>query len=110
VIVLDYTEINELSDDLLICKALWQHDWAKNPTPKQIDGAVARLAHRMVCLRCKRCRRERYDYLGLHGQRIGRYYRNPVNYPKTKRLTNTALWGEMIERSLLVSTYNGDDD
>jgi hypothetical protein len=109
VAVLEYTDISELGDDILVCKALWAHDWAKNPSPKHIDGAVARIAHVIVCLRCKRCRRERYDYLGIHGQRIGRYYRNPVNYPKTRRLTNDALWTEMIGRSLLVSTYNGDD-
>ena len=106
--VAEYTDITDLGDDILVCRALWAHDWAKNPSPKRIDGEVARMAFRIVCLRCKRCRRERYDYLDTQARLIGRYYRNPENYPKTRRMTNEVLWGEIISRSLLVQTYNGD--
>lgn len=106
----EYTDLADLGDDVLMCKALWQHDWSKNPSPKRIDGQVARIAHRIVCLRCKRCKKERYDYRDINGRKIGRYYRDPVNYPHTKKLTDEILWGEMIERSLLVSTYNGDEE
>jgi len=106
----EYTDIAELGNDILTCKALWAHDWGKNPSPKNIDGTVARLAYRIVCLRCKRCKRERYDYLSSTGSRIGRYYRNPVGYPKTRRLANDDLWAEMIARSLLVSVYSNGLD
>lgn len=104
----EYTDIPELGDDVLTCKALYQHDWGKNPSPKHIDGMVARMAHVMVCLRCKRCKRERYDYLSSTGHRIGRYYRNPVGYPKMHRYSNEDMWTEMISRSLLVSTYEAN--
>jgi hypothetical protein len=104
----EYTDITELGDDLLTCKALWAHDWGKNPSPKQIDGMLARMATWIVCLRCKRCRRERYTYLDSTGRKMGpHYYRNPVGYPKTRRMDNDALWAEMAARSLLVQTYNG---
>jgi len=108
----EYTDIGELGNDVLLCKALWQHDWGKNPSPKYIDGPIARLAYRMVCLRCKRCKRERYTYLNERGQKIApHYYKNPVGYPKTRRLGNDDLWAEMIARSLLVQVYsNGAED
>jgi hypothetical protein len=103
----DYTELDELTEGIFLCKALWQHPWEKNPSPRNINGEVARRAYRILCLRCTRCRRERYDYLGSKGQRIGRYYVNPHGYPKTHRFTSDQLMLEMIRRSVLVTTYNG---
>jgi hypothetical protein len=105
----EYTDVTDLSDKLLICKALWQHDWDDNPSPRNIDGPVARMAHAMVCLRCSRCRRERYTYLDSKGNRIGPHrYFNPKDYPKTHQMTNQVLWSEMIKRSLLVRPYQAN--
>jgi hypothetical protein len=103
---IEYTELDELGDDIFTCKMLWAHAWDKNPTPKHIDGAVARIAYRILCLRCRRCRRERYDYLGRHGELIGRYYRDPIGYPKTRRANGDAMRTELIRRSLWVQEWN----
>ena len=104
---IDYTELDELQESIFLCKALWQHAWARNTSPKNIDGSVARMSYRILCLRCTRCGRERYDYLGSKGQRIGRYYVNPRGYPRTHRFGSEQLMSEMIRRSVLVMTYNG---
>jgi hypothetical protein len=107
----EYTTLDELPDSLLTCKALWMHDWGKNPSPDIPRGMLARMASFIVCLRCKRCKRERYTFLDSKGRKLGAHqYRNPIGYPKTHRLDNDSLWGEMVNRSLLVSTYNGSDD
>jgi hypothetical protein len=102
-----YTDLGDLGTDIFTCKMLWAHAWANNPSPKHIDGEVAQLAYRILCLRCTRCRRERYDYLGSRGELIGRYYRNPVGYPKTHRFDGDGLRAELIRRSLWVRNGKG---
>ena len=107
---LEYTPVDELPDSLLTCKALWAHDWGKNPSPTYPTGMLAKMASFIVALRCKRCRRERYTYLDSKGRRLGpHYYRNPIGYPKTHRMDSDTLWIEMTARSLLVTpiTSNG---
>jgi hypothetical protein len=99
-------DIRDLDDPILLCKALWGHNWDDNPSPRNIDGAVARLAHRMLCLRCSRCHRERYDYIGRNGDLIGRYYKNPNGYPRTPRFLGDQLRLELIRRNLLVQRYS----
>jgi hypothetical protein len=101
-----YTDLRSLDEPVLICKALWGHEWENNPSPQHIDGQVARLAHRMLCIRCTRCGRERYDYIGRNGDLIGRYYKNPNGYPKTHRFGGDELRLELIRRNVLVQRYS----
>lgn len=103
----EYTDITEISDSIFLCKAFWSHAWSKNPSPQNIDSDIARMADVMLCLRCTRCKRERYDYIGRNGELIGRYYKNPIGYPKTHHFHADGLRAEMIRRSILVERYNG---
>lgn len=102
----DYTELRHIDDDIFLCKAFWSHAWDQNPTPQNIDGDIARTAFRMLCLRCVRCQRERYDYIARDGSLIGRYYKNPIGYPRTHRSSGDMLRAEMIRRSLLVTRWS----
>lgn len=106
---LEYTELVDVGNDILTCKLLWAHRWDRNPSPRNIRGEVARMAYRILCLRCSRCRRERYDYIDTHGGLIGRYYVNPVNYPRTRRHNGDELRAEAIARELMVQTWAGED-
>lgn len=100
-----YTDIKKVSDAVAICRSLWSHAWDDNPNADAIDGDVARIAYRILCLRCIRCGRERYDYIDRNGGLIGRYYRNPVDYPRLTRYLGDELRVELIRRSLLVRRY-----
>jgi|SRR5215467_2347874 len=102
----EYTELRDLDDEVFRCKVLWNHDWDDNPTPQYIDGQIARLAYRIVALRCTRCKRERYTYLNSRGERIApHYYKNPVDYPKTHKFGADELWREAIKRSVFAFDY-----
>jgi hypothetical protein len=105
--VTEYTELRNLPEDVFKCKVLWAHDMDDNPTPQHIDGQIARSAYRIVALRCTRCGRERYIYLNSRGEKIGNYYKDPIDYPKTHRYTSDELWREAIKRSVLVRDYKG---
>jgi hypothetical protein len=108
--LLEYTALEDIGDSVLTCKTLWSHAWSKNPTPRHIKGDVARMATYIICLRCTRCRRERYEYLNSRGERITKpQYRDPVGYPHTRRASGDDFRAECIRRNVLVSTYNGKE-
>jgi len=102
-----FTDLRQLDGDIFLCKLLWAHAMDDNPSPQFIDGRAAKMAHRIVCLRCLRCGRERYIYLNSRGEKIGNYYKNPVGYPKVHRFQSDELWKEAIRRSVLVRRRNG---
>lgn len=106
----DYTDLEDLADNILICRAMWQHPWSKNPTPRPPRGPVALMASYIIAVRCTRCRRERYEYLDSKGVRLGKpYYRDPKGYPKMRRTDGDHLRAELIRRSLWVTAYDGQE-
>lgn len=99
-----YSELKDIDNDILVCKTLRSHALEPNPSPQFIDGDIARTAFAMICLRCTRCLRERYEYLDSTGRRIGTpYWKEPVDYPRTHRLLGDELRAECINRNILVS-------
>jgi hypothetical protein len=99
---LTYTDLGDLSKDVLTCKAVHSHAWEDNPHFELAHPRV-RPAYAILALRCTRCGRERFDFLSRNGTRNGRpYYRNPVNYPKTHRYSGQELMAELLSRQLLV--------
>lgn len=103
----EYTDLQDVADNFFTCRLLWSHAWEKNPSPQNIDGEIAKYCYAMMCLRCVRCGRERYDYLGATGDLIGRYYKNPNGYPKLRRYAADTLRAETIRRSLLIQRRRG---
>lgn len=106
--VIDYVGIKDIDDDIFKCKLFYSHAWDVNVSPQNIDGQIAKMAYRVLALRCERCGREKYEYINRRGERIAKpYYKNPVGYPKTHRLSGDELRVEMLRRAILVQTYNG---
>lgn len=103
--MVEYTDLHDLDRETFLCKALWTHAWSKNPSPKNIDGEIARMSTAMLCLVCDRCGRERYDYIDSQGRLLGRYYKNPTGYPRTHKFTGDELRAEMLSRSVLVRKF-----
>jgi hypothetical protein len=103
---LTYTELIDLTNQVLTCKAVHSHAWDDNPN-YELNHYLARTSFAVLALRCARCGRERFDFLSKNGNRNGRpYYRNPVNYPKTHRLSGQELMSELMTRQLLVHSLN----
>jgi hypothetical protein len=97
-----YTDLADLDKSVLTCKAVHSHSWEDNPSYELTHPRV-RPSFALLALRCTRCGRERFDFLNKNGSRNGQpYYRNPVNYPRTHRLTGQELMVELLSRSLLV--------
>jgi len=53
-----------------------------------------------------RCRKQRVDYLGKHGNLISRQYPTPEGYPRTHRLPMTEVRVEAMSRSLFVLNFD----
>jgi hypothetical protein len=101
--MIEYTDLHELDDVYLICKARGRHKMDINPSPGTVDSWRAQAASYVIPWRCERCGRECYEFLDSVGQRVGApYYRNPVDYPHTHRLNGDDIRAEMISRSLLI--------
>lgn len=101
----EYSELSDLNDEILQCKLFYGHEWDKL-NDYEINSELARYSDAVLALRCVRCHRERFDYLDVTGNLIGRYYRNPNHYPRTHRLPVVDIRREVMFRGLLVDRLN----
>lgn len=93
-------DFKDIDDGIIICRTLG-HSWDENPNA-EIESAFS--GSFVLALRCTRCTTERFDFAGVTGKLIYRYYRYPDGY-HTHRIPRDAFRGEMIHRSLLVHNY-----
>lgn len=102
-----YVELEDLSDERLLCTYRGiAHRWDENPGVDLPDTDRTYYCASVLAQVCERCGREKFEFFDLHNQRMGKpYYRYPVGYQRTHKLTSHEVRLELIARGLMVTTY-----
>ena len=101
----EYVEMADLTNDHLLCKYPGiRHAWDENPGAELPSGPNSYYATFVLCVRCTRCGREKFEYLDRNRRRMGvPYYRNPDDYQHTHRMYGDDMRRELVSRDLLVT-------